>query len=89
MKISSIIVTFFITGAVGAIAGTILAARKGTKIRSTFARKGQEYKKILRDNYNELADTVAHPFEGLEDETIRVSKKAIKNAEKVKAEAQQ
>lgn len=89
MKISSIIVTFFVTGAAGAIAGSIFAARKGTKIRSRISKKGREYKDYILDSYNNFADTVTHPFEDLEDETIRVSKKAIQNAEKIKAIAHQ
>lgn len=89
MKISSIIITGLFAGAAGAIAGTLFAPGKGTKTRNRIAKKGQEYKDYLVDNYNDLADTVSHPFEDVEDKTIRLSEKAINKAKKMKAEVNQ
>lgn len=89
MKISSIIITGLFAGAAGAIAGTLFAPGKGTKTRSKIAKKGQAYRDFLVDNYNDLADTVSHPFEDMEDKTIRLSEKAIGKAKKMKAEVNQ
>lgn len=87
MKISSIIITSLFAGAAGAIAGTLFAPDKGTKTRNKMAKKGQEYKDYLLDNFYDIADSVSHPFEDMEDQTIRLSKKAIDKAKKTKAEA--
>lgn len=84
MKISSIIVTGLFAGIAGAIAGTLFAPGKGTKTRNRIADIGQEYKDYLLDNYNDLAESVSHPFEDMEDQTIRLSKKAINKAKKMK-----
>lgn len=89
MKISSIIITAFFVGAGGIIAGTLFAPHKGSKTRRRIAGKGQEYKDSLVDNFNHFADSVAHPFEEMEDKTIRLSQKAIDKAKKVKEEVNQ
>lgn len=89
MKITSIIMTSLLVGVAGAIAGTLFAPDQGSKTRKKLARKGNQYKDYLMDNVYDLADTVSHPFEDMEDQTIRLSKKAIQKAKKVKAEAVQ
>lgn len=89
MKISSIIITSLFAGVAGAIAGTLFAPDKGAKTRSKVTSKGQEYKDYFMDNFYDIADSVSHPFEDMEDQTIRLSKKAINKAKKSKAEAQQ
>ena len=86
MRISSIIVSSVLVGAAGVLAGTLFAPDKGAKTRSKIAKKGVEYKDYLLDNYDDLADSVSHPFESLEDETKRLGKKANKKAKKMKAE---
>ncbi len=86
MKISSIIATAVFAGAAGAIAGTLFAPGKGSKTRNRIARKGQEYKDYVQDSLNDFADSVTHPFEDVEDKTIRLSEKAIDKAKKIKAE---
>lgn len=89
MKISSVVLASLIVGAAGALAATLFAPEKGSKTRKQIADKGQEYKDYLRDNYHNLADSVAHPFEDMHDQTIRLSKKALQEAQKIKEEALQ
>lgn len=89
MKISSVIITTLFAGAAGAIAGTLFAPGKGSKTRNRIARKGQEYKDYVQDNLNDFADSVTHPFEDMEDKTIRLSQKAIEKAKKIKENATQ
>lgn len=89
MKISSIIITAVFAGAAGAIAGTLFAPGKGSKTRKNIARKGQEYRNYMHDNFDDFTDSVSHPFENLEDQTMRLSKKAKEKAKKIKAEVNQ
>lgn len=86
MKISSLIITGLFAGAAGAIAATLFAPHKGSKTRNKMVRKGQEYKDSIKGHLNEFADTVSHPFEDMEDKTIRLSTKAIDKAKKMKSE---
>lgn len=87
MKTSSIIISGIVIGAAGAIAGALFAPGKGSKTRSRIAKKGKQYKDQLADNLDHMADSVLHPFEDLEDKTIRVSQKAIDKAKKIKENA--
>ena len=86
MKTSSIIFTSLFVGTAGAIAATLFAPDKGINTRNKMARKGKLYKDYLVDNIYNFADSVSHPFENLEDEAKRLSKKAKKKAEEVGAE---
>lgn len=89
MKISSIILTTLFVGAGGIMAGTLFAPRKGSKTRNRIAKKGHEYSDYLVDNFNEIANSVSHPFEKAEDQTIRLSQKAIDKAKKMKEKVNQ
>lgn len=80
MKISSIILSGLFVGAAGAIAAILFAPDKGTKTRNKISKKGQEYKDYILDNYNDLTDSVFHPFETLKAESKRLSKKAVNKA---------
>ena len=88
-KTSSIIMTALFTGAAGAIAGILFAPEKGSNTRSKLARKGKLYNDYLVDKFHDLADSVSHPFEGLEDQAIRLSKKAVNKGKMIKDEALQ
>lgn len=89
MKRSSIIITALFAGAGGVIAGSLFAPGKGSKTRSKMARKTRLYKDYLMDNFFDFTNSVSHPFENLEDETIRLSKKANAKAKEIKAELNQ
>ena len=86
MKTSSIIISGLFAGAAGVLAATLFAPDKGAKTRSRIAKKGHEYKDYLLDNYDDLSNAVLHPFETLEDETKRLSKKAKAKAKEIKVE---
>lgn len=89
MRISSIIVSSLLVGAAGVLAGTLFAPDKGSKTRGKIAKKGEEYKDYLLDNYDDIADSISRPFETLEDETRRLGKKANKKAKEIEAEVNQ
>lgn len=76
-------------GAGGVIAATLFAPGKGSETRKKMVRKGRLYKDYLVDNFYDFADTVSHPFENLEDETIRLSRNAKAKAKEIKAEVNQ
>lgn len=84
MKTTSIILTTIIAGVGGMLAGTLFAPRKGSKTRRKIAKKGHEYSDYVIDNLNDVSNSIAHPFEGAEDQTIRLSEKAIDKAKKMK-----
>lgn len=84
MKISSFILASLFAGAGGAIAGTLFAPNKGSKTRSKIAKKGHEYTDYLVNNFNEMTDSVSHPFENSEDQIIRLSERAINKAKKLR-----
>lgn len=84
MKKKSIIITSLFIGAAGAIAATLLAPGKGSKTRNKMARKGKLYRDYLVDNFYDAANSVSHPFETLEDETMRLSKKANAKAKEIR-----
>jgi gas vesicle protein len=83
MKISAVLVTSLFVAAAGAITAILFAPDKGKKTREKLAKRGQEYKEYVVDNYNDLVETVAHPFENVVDQTERLSKKAIDKAGKL------
>jgi gas vesicle protein len=89
MRMSSIIVTTLFIGTAGIIAGTLFVPGKGSKTRNKMARKGKLYKDYLLDNFYDFADSVSHPFETLENETIRLSKKAKAKTKEIKTEVNQ
>lgn len=86
MKISSILISSLLVGAAGVIAGTLIAPDKGSRTRDKISRKGREYKTYLQDNFDDITDSVSHPFESPEDETIRLSKKVTEKAKMTKSE---
>lgn len=89
MKMSSVIVTSVFVGAASIIAGTLLAPGKGEITRRKVARKTKLYKDYLMDNIYDFTDSISHPYENLEEETLRLSKKANAKAKKIKTEISQ
>jgi gas vesicle protein len=84
MKIPSVIVTSLFVGAAGAITAILFAPDKGKKTRDRIAQKGQEYKHYVMDSYNNLAESVSHPFESVADQMERLTKKTVKKAANLK-----
>lgn len=88
MKISTIIITCFIVGIGSFIAGVLLVPAKWVKPGSKFARDDQGYdqgyEEYLRDNFQEFTDSVSHPFENNEEQTMRLAKKANAKAKKTR-----
>jgi len=76
-------------GAAGVIAASLFATGKDSKATNKIARKGKLYKDFLMDNFHDFADSVAHPFENMENKTVRLSKKINTKANKIKAELNQ
>ena len=71
--------------AVGAIAGVLLAPASGKKTRKRIMNKTKDYAGDLKDQLNDLKDTVSHKFNGyLEDakEVIDRNEKLIAKIEK-------
>lgn len=89
MKVSSLIMTALFAGAAGALAGTLFAPGKGSKTRKKITRKGQKYGDYMKDSIEDFADSASHPFENLEDQAIRFSKKAKTKAKEVREEINQ
>ena len=89
MKTSSILVTTLLVGAAGVIAAALFATGKDSKKTKKISRKGKLYKDYLMDNLYDFADSVSHPFENLEDKTVRLSKKFNAKANKIKTELNQ
>lgn len=87
MRALSFIATTFLVGAAGVLAGVLIAPNKGSTTRNKIVKRGQEYKEYLHDNYDDLVDTVTHPFEGASAEAIRLGKKAEEKARELKNDA--
>lgn len=83
MKTSSVIIIGLSAGALTMI---FLAPYDGRKVRSEMARKSRQYKNYLKYSLYDMAHSISHPFESVEDQAIRLSKKAINKTEKVKAD---
>ena len=73
MKITTFIAAAVVAGAAGVIAGTYFTTGKGPNM----SRKGMLYKDYLIDNLS----SDSHPFDNLEVETIRLSKKGDSDEE--------
>lgn len=89
MKMSSIIVTTIFVGAASIVAGTLFASGKGEVTRRKIARKTKLYKDYLMDNIYDFTESISHPNEDLEEETLRLSKKANAKAKKIRDEISQ
>jgi gas vesicle protein len=84
MKNSTKFAATFLAGSAFLATGLLLAPNMGSKLRSRFLRKRSEYKELLTDNLNNLVATISHPFESIQEETMRLSKKANAKAKRLK-----
>lgn len=86
MRTTTFILSTILVGVAGALAGTLFAPSKGSNTREKIAKKSQEYKDYLVDNFNEIAGSISHPFEDVEDQAERLSKNAINKAKEIKSD---
>ena len=77
MKNSSIIATVFFAGAAGVLAGILFAPGKGSNTRRKISQKSHKYRDYLSDGFDDIADSLIHPLENIEDKVVRLSKKSI------------
>lgn len=85
MKISSILITSLFIGAAGAITGVLFAPGKGSNTRRKISRNSHKYRDYISENFDDLADSVVHSFENLEDKASRLSKQVRKTAKEIKS----
>jgi len=86
MKPTSIFIASICFGVAGAMTAIIFAPGKQTNTRRKIAKKGHEYNKYLLDNYNDISDSISHPFQYTINKNIRLSQKYIDKANNMKAE---
>lgn len=86
MKKIPIIVTAIISGAAGALAGILFAPRKGSNTRKKILQSSDKYRDYLSDNIDDFTESISLSFDNMEDEALRLSKKADAKVKEVKAE---
>jgi gas vesicle protein len=62
--------------ATGAAIGILFAPHKGTETRRRIAKKGKDYKNLLKDQYNDLVDKITNKFDTLENGTDNLLQKS-------------
>jgi len=73
-------------GAAVVIVATLFAPGKASETRNKITRKGKLYRDYMMDNFHDFADSVTHPFENLEDKTMRLSTIVRSKANEMKTE---
>jgi len=74
-------------GAIGALAGLLLAPRKGDEIRSLIAEKSTDYAEIAKTKATEFAETVQQNVGQAKAKSTEVFDKATEGVETVKDKA--
>ena len=71
--------------AIGAVLGILFAPAKGAALRRKIKRMGEKEVDVLKDKYNEFADSASHTYEKVKGNVVDFAQQSMKrNEEKVK-----
>jgi len=73
MKTNKILVGVLAGAAVGALLGVLFAPDKGSKTRSKLLSKGNDYSEALKDQFNELVETITNKAEDAKEEAHHIA----------------
>lgn len=86
MNTSRIILNTLLASVAGVAIGMLFAPQKGSKTRRKISEKNHQYSDYLADKFDDFIDSVSHPLETAEAETMRLAKEANKSVKKVTSE---
>jgi gas vesicle protein len=76
--------TFLVGAAVGGILGVLFAPKKGSETRQQIADSGNNLASSMRNQYDNIVDTVSEEFESAKSKANDVLEYAVTKAEKAK-----